>query len=302
MARIQSIQISGINFSFDHHPAGIYERLLIELTRSRAIAKIYGDRFGMFSQIYSIPAYHNIRGLVGVISTFTKLDPNLPWFNVATNAEANEVDLGQLRLPDNLEPNYRQCHFVFDSQRHVFYFDSLTRKGGVSPLQMLKFLKELTWSEEVFHQYGRLNLTIVPDERAITDILNWRAMRTLHIHLTRPNVGDFDDEEYQAAEEEIAGEMDEEGVTTQDIRKIATDGRFLEPNAETRKKATVASVNGYVEASGRDGHGNSVSRSTKDQAPHVEKDVYNPEIETFYDAIVRVADVFSARLRRNRRP
>ena len=123
----------------------------------------------------------------------------------------------------------------------------------------------------------------------------------MHIHLTRPNVGDFDDEEYQAAEEEIAREMDAEGVATQDIRKTATDGRFIEPSADTRRKATVASVNGYVEASGRDEHGNVIRRSTKDQAPRVEKDVYNPEIETFYDAMVRISEVFSSRLRRIRR-
>jgi hypothetical protein len=155
VSNLQTIQISGINFSLDHHPAGVYEQLLRQLTRARGVAKIYGDRHGMFSQIYEIAQGSPIEGVIGVISTFNKLDPALPWFNVATNEEANERDLGELQLPDNLEPNYRRCHFVFDKKRHVFYFETGVRVDFPSLPQRKRTLMPVLRTKGGRFIYGR---------------------------------------------------------------------------------------------------------------------------------------------------
>ncbi|MFA6984980.1 MAG: DUF4747 family protein [Arenimonas sp.] len=295
----QVIQQSAINIVLHPHPAGAYESLIKKSRRLRIVGRVFGDRWGVFSQVYPVSS-DGATGLHGVISTFIKIDNELPWFNTATHDDASDEDLQELLIPENLQPNHRKCNFYLDSNTHTLVFDSLTRKGGITANQMLKFLTNVFNDFRLHTEFGSVNLTIVNDEDSIKQILNWSSITSLFIHASRPNVGDYDARDLREFDEYLQ----EQGARVLEQRLVAEGNEVISPNEKTKKLAQIASDNGYVTAKGRDPEGRAVEMSTKDGSPLVETGSFDAEGETYWDAFFRIArnTIAAATARRRRGP
>jgi hypothetical protein len=258
---------------------------------------VHGDRWGMLSQLYKIPEGHHIEGLHGVISTFSKLDPALPWFNEKTTDDASDLDLGEIKLPAYLQPNHQRCHFVFDTVHHVVVFESLPRKGGISARTMRTFLERLFENDRIREKFSNIKITVIPDARTVREILAWTGIRTLVIRVTKPNPGDYSEEDF----EEIERRLEEQNADRLEERLHAEEGKALKPSEATQILAKVAEDNGYVEA---EGQGRKLS--TRSSKPLVEKTTYDSDVETHTDSLLRavghvIADIAGRRRARVRR-
>lgn len=296
MAVLQVLQLSAINVVLHPHPDGAYERLLRSAYRRRIAAHIHGDRHGIMSQLNTRSNGGRVVALEGTISTFSKLDPSLPWFNAETSDDASSEDLGTLNVPANLQPNHKKCEFYFDVQSHSFIFDSEPRKGGISARQMLRFLQQVLTHPDVTRTTGIPNLTIIPDQRSVEEVVEWSRIRTLYIEAHRPNP-DYDEEDYELFEQSLV----EQHAKRLEIRLVAEDNAFLTPSENTQTIAAIAADNGYVEARGEDDQGKKQIRSTKDTKPFSIRDYFDPNAETAWDAFRRMAQEAAASIRRRRR-
>lgn len=298
MAVEQVLQLSAINVVIQPHPDGIYERLTRAAYRRRIVANVFGDRYGVMSELHRVTRTGKTIALEGAISTFSKLDPNLPWFNSETSADASDEDLEQVHVPDNLQPNHRRCEFYFDLQSHVFVFDSLTRKGGITARQMLKFLEQVFLHPDVTRSIDAVpRLTIIPDQKSVEEVLDWNRIRSLHIEAHVPNPGDYDEDDLREFEESLL----EQNAKRLDVKLVAADNEYLRPSEKTQTLAGIAADNGFIEAKGEDAQGNIEVRSTKDKKPLVERSEFDPDVETAWDAFRRFSQSVVTEILQRRR-
>ena len=276
MPRSQILVLSAVNVTVHPHPAGIYKKLLQTSYVARLHAKVQGERWGMISQLYNLPSNLGVSGLQGVISTFTHLDKNLPWFNENTTDDATPSELGEIRVPDHLQPNHRRCNFVLDDDNHLLIFESSPGRGGISPNSMVRFLNLLFSDERVFRLFGKVQLTLVPDPDSVESILRWDAIKTLIIRVTKPNPGDFSEEDF----EEIEKRLSDQNADRVEQVLHAEENKYLRPDEQTKTFARIASENGFVEARGA-----GQKKSTKSLKPLVKKEPYDPDIETHADSL-----------------
>jgi hypothetical protein len=301
MAVEQVIELGAINVVLTPHPPGEYERLFRLVYRSRIKAPILGSKWGIFSALDLIRGKDNeVVGLSGVISTFTKLDKDLPWFNEDTSKAASDDDLGELVVPDHLQPNHQRCSFYFDIRRHVFVFETLSRKGGVSPRLMREFLNRVFIAKEVASRISPPVLSVIPDADAVDKILAWERIKKLTIHATRPNPGDYDEEDLAEFEESLI----EQNASSIDVVINAEENGFLEPNDSTRTLMAISADNGFVVAKGQDEQGRPMTLTTKDKSPFWQREYFDPDREVFGYAFVRMAQaavraIVERRLRSN---
>lgn len=293
----QVIQLSAINVVFNPHPEGIYERLLRTVFRRKIVAHIYGDRHGLMSQLHKVTERNRVIALEGVISTFSKLDPTLPWFNSATSTDASEEELNEVQVPDYLQPNHKQCPFYFDLATHTLIFNSLARKGGITARQMFGFLQQVFSSPDVSQAIGGTpRLTIIPDARSIEEVVDWNRIRSLFIDAHRPNP-DYDEDDLREFEQSLV----DQHAKKLEMRLVAADNQYLQPSEKVQTIAAIAAENGYVEARGEDESGHTETRSTKNVKPLVERDTYDEEVETAWDAFRRVAQETATSISARRR-
>lgn len=296
MAVLQLLQVGAINVALHPHPQGIYEELIRFAYSRRKVSNIYGERSGIISQLYTVSEGDKVVALEGVVSTFTLLDPALPWFNANTADDASEEDLGELQLPEHLMPNHRRCQFYFDIASHTWIFDTVPRKGGVAPRSMLKFLQATFMEAEVVAKFGIANLTVVPDAKSVEEVVGWSRIKSLIIKAHRPNP-DYDEDDLRDFEESL----DSQNADRIELKLVAQPDNYLAPSEKTETIAAIAADNGYVEAHGQNELGQPETRSTKEKKPLTETEYFNPEVEDAWSAFRRFAETVANGIRRQRR-
>lgn len=286
MAVNQVIELGAINVVLTPHPTGAYKRFFELVLRARIRAPIFGGKWGIFSALDPVAGRNgDVVGFSGVISTFTKLDKNLPWFNEDTAQPASDDDLDGLAILDHLQPNHQGCSFYFDLRQHIFIFETLARKGGLSPRLMKIFLDRVFLAEEISSEIRPPKLTVIPDADAVDEILGWERIKKLTIHATRPNPGDYDEDDLAEFEESLV----EQNAASVDLVLNAMEGEFLQPSDGTRTLTAISADNGFVVAKGQDEQGHPKTLSTKDESPFWQRKYFDPDVEIFGYAFVRMA-------------
>lgn len=294
MARETIIRFSAVNIVVHPHPANVYEKLIRAAWRHRLSAQVHGERWGRITQVWE-SSDSELPGIHGIISTFTQIDPDQPWFNDETDDEASDADLNALDIPENLKPNLRRCRFILDEKNHILSFDMESSKGGLSGGLMEKFLRRLFSSKEIIDEFGEVKVTLLHPDGTIEDLLDIPGLREIFMHLSKPNPGDFDGGMY----EDVMGWLDEQDADTLDQRISSSNGP-LQPNKDTEALARVADENGYVEARGKQGNV-ALRASTKDSAPLIEQGGYNPNVTDETSASYVVAKKISDAIVERRR-
>ena len=294
MPRPKILRMAAINITARNHPEGVYESILKQAQRSRLRARVLGDRFGVITQIWA-SSDPDVPGIHGVISTFTNINFDEPWFNEETLDEASESDINNIDLPSNLRPNLRRCVFIFDRRTHTISFDINSKSGGIAPASMERFLTELLSNQRIVSQFGAIKINILHEEHSVSDLLSKPNLRQIFIHTGRPNPGDYDATPY----EDLKEFLDQEGADIFE-QTLSASNDSLTPSPKTKQLAEMADENGYITIRARTIDGQSYTTSTKNSAPHVEQDKVNLDVTDFISAAYTMAERISRMIRRRR--
>nr|WP_251134161.1 DUF4747 family protein [Rhodomicrobium sp. Az07] len=278
--RRRQLFISALNVTAHPHPEGIYEQLLIALLDTEVFVR--GSERAM---VVSAQKWENSDLFWGSLFIYTELQKDGAWFNQISKGEATLDELKRIEIPDNLKPNLKQMRYVFDTKRHILYFESRNQDrqhfspyiiGGV-------FSKLFKAAQHKLRSDIDINVTVLPEKDAVDKIFNIDIIKKIIIRLKTPNP---DDVTSDAAK--ILERLDAIGAGTQDITYTkARDADSLKPDEELKAVAEVASKNGFVKATGRTVDGQWRSASTKEYPAAY--GVFIGDAESAVDAILLFA-------------
>lgn len=288
----QVFEIGGVNVVLHPHPPGQYENLFRRAYKLKKRVRIHGDRHALMTQFNALSRDGDVYALEGEVSTFSHLDPSLPWINLKTEDSASDDELDD--IPEHLRPNLRRCPFYFDVPSHKIFFLTTTRKGGISPKLMAKFLVDLFQDADLVEEFGVPKITVLPDRESVAKILAWKKIRRLLIHAVKPNPGDYDPADLA----EFERSLNDQNADQLNVELVAEKSKYLTLNDNTQTLVAIAADNGYVEAKGHDVQGSPAERSTKSGKPFSDRGDFFPESETYWDAFKRVAQTAAERFRR----
>lgn len=287
--------MSAVNITAHPHPEGVYEKLIRHIHRKRIVREVHGNRSGLITQVWN-STDSELPGVYGVITTFVDFDKEGLWFDLETAEAASEDELNKVEVPDNLRPDMKRCQFILDEKNHIVSFMMDSAKGGISAGLMEKFLLRIFSEPSVVSKFGRVSVHVVHPERSVDELFKLPKIREVFIRANRPNVGDYDGNPFKNLKEWMANQ----NANTFE-QKIASDNSDMQPSEETISLARVADENGYVTVSGRDHFNQAAQLSTKDTAPLVEQDSYNPKTTDVVDALYFLARRIADSIVRRRR-
>lgn len=284
MSRPRTIYLRQINISMHTpHSAQGYVDLFQKAFRLQRIAtRGKADGF-MLGALYDVKNAVEKNELQGEIYRFTNIDPNAPWFNTQTGKPAEESDTQQIAIPQNLHPNLERILFVFKPREHRFWFVGKDRKITMGPSLAESFLQQLFDEVSAKHHMPTVEVTVVPDDAAVDEVLSIHRMTKLVFEFKRPNADDADDVEKRIMErmkDRRINRMREE-MTSQDSKGILTDDAL-------RAQAEAAAHNGHVEAHGFDASGIAAFESTKAK-PARYPQLLDEAVESVWNLLSRVS-------------
>jgi hypothetical protein len=220
---------------------------------------------------------------------WTEIDRKAPWLNTASNKEATPGEKSKIAIPDALKPNFKPFYFAFSIDKHVLLFEATNELShSFGPTRAKKFFASLFDIVSAESGADYVEVTSLPEDGTVEKILSMDSLRRLKIVLLRPNPDDL----YDDAERVLKKLSDEKAkcMTVELIR--APKASSLEPDADTRTLAIVASTNGYVEGDGKDVAGTNHFESTKEHPKRISY-VLGPDQSSEVQFISRL-DSFSA--------
>ncbi|KEZ04819.1 hypothetical protein GQ57_16000 [Burkholderia sp. MSh2] len=271
----------------DPHNEGRYVDMLRAAYRSKRVVKIRGQFAGIlgtFGRRIGSDFYY------GEIFKFYNLKLTGKWLNVNEQAPAEEEDLQELNVPEHLKPGLEAFPFLLHSPTHTLFFLSQESDEHLGPVDAARYFRELLNQPRLAEKYGKIKITVVPDEDALKKILSLPDLRRLHIEISPPNPDDLNKLE-KKIKERLKNQNAKKVVTV----LVAEKGESLEPDEETRLLSEVAAINGYVEGRGATESGKVQTFSTKEH-PMRAPSVYDPDVETVETALLGAAEKYLARL------
>lgn len=221
--------------------------------------------------------------MMGEIFRFVRIDPDQPWFNLNTSEPATEDEMNAIQLPPHLLPNLRHIEFAFHPASHKLWLVTKDRKDVMSARTAAEYFDRLFEQVCLRKNYPKVDVTVMPDKESLETMLALTQLDSMTIELTRPNADD-------AAELDARWmkRLAEQGVDRMEQVLKAAPGQTIKPDADTRRLAEVASRNGYVAVTGKDGEGTKVTESTISK-PMVLSRMVNSEVESGMDVLLRTA-------------
>jgi len=222
---------------------------------------------GMFGQerltLYRFARNGNV--IEGSFGRYTYIDPHAPWWDseerkALVDGEGNP--LPQVR--QGIGPNFKEIPFIFFLDWHILVFDI----SFISPNQFFRGAQGVLAAWDIQEEFGAINLTVFPAVDALDKVLSLQQVRSIKFLLTIPNPDDLGDLEQEILDRMLtlgAGKTKQEYTSQQDSE--------IMPDSELKAVMSLASRNGYVEATGQDHNGKIQKHSTKEY-PWQERAIY----------------------------
>jgi hypothetical protein len=214
----------------------------------------------------------------GLITTFTKIASDEPWFDASELKEATSSQISQVSIPANLYPNASTFNFVFDTNNHRFYVQTYSRGKTFSIRTALTLLDRLSQNLRVVKEFGEAKITLVQSKVGLSDVFSLPVIKRIVISIDKPNADIFDDD----FDEKIEAYLEEIDGRRMTVILEAEQGRSLKPNPEVRRIGESALEHGFVRVEGRDATGKA-ARSTEDN-PRTLQMKYDPDEISEQDA------------------
>lgn len=286
MARPRTIDIAKLNIAMHSpHSKDRYVDLMRDAHRLRRIIRLDSVHAMTIGSMYFDDNADESKTLAGEIYRFVKLDPDEPWFNTETSAEASSADLKGINIPSHLLPHLRRIPFIFTPTNHTLWFISRDKKDTLSPRQAAKFFERMFANDEIIKNHPPVEVTPFTDKKSLERMLSLPRLEKIEIHVKRPNPDDGG-----SLEAKFKRRMERVNARRIDETLVAADDRGIILDDEARGMAAAAAHNGSVRVVGRDANGSRVDSSTED-TPHIEQEQVNADIETREDVLRRIAGV-----------
>lgn len=255
MARTTSYNFALLNVAINPHPKGIYNKLFGLVMKKHF--NIHGETFAALvgHRHYSQDIYE------GTVLTWTRIDPNEPVINPD---DLSEIDVEHLKKDPNLNPfsngyNARYFSYWLRESDHLIFVNILNedrKKNSASRVEKIfhHFLVTVAGSEVE----GDINLQLVPDSNKVDEVFEIDRLNRLKIYLTAPNPEVNGHEDVMKRLERLGAKNEKREIVA------SSHGDGLSLSDTDKIDVRIASSNGYVEASGKDGDGSAVVVKTRD--------------------------------------
>lgn len=268
------VTVAGINIRVHpHHSPDIYRTLLEDAFNLRQEIHSRADQYILLQSIFPITKDAPMEGFYGKLARFSSIDPDQPWFNAITNETAKQEDLSEVKIPENLRPNYTGFHYAFFPKKHRFVYEQYNGETTLSPNIVMSYFRNLFSSESITSKYGEVDVNVMRDDNKINEILNLHTLKKLEFDIKRPNPDDLEE-----AENEFFERLNSQRIREQRIELYAVRGQSIEPNDDTKTLAKIAKDNGEVRGEGYDSDGEKKVLSTQ-KHPKLESGFYDPHTE-----------------------
>ncbi len=280
MARKIKISSGVLNIALHPHSVDIYRSFILDAFSLKKPVRLRGDRYGILSLVHRQQSDDGFTS--GVITTFTRLDPDGAWFDTSQMTEANSAQLSQINIPDHLYPNAAAFYFSFDLKAHRLYFQTYSKGKVLSVNQAVELFWGLSQDTSMLAKYPRPKITAVQSEAGLTTLFAIPRIKRVRITINRPNPDVFGDD----FESDIERELEESNSRKVIFEFEAEAGESIVPTPGIRKASEAALDNGRVEVSGRDDNGR-VEKSS-DGFHRILQDKFDPDAQTEEQAFRRL--------------
>jgi hypothetical protein len=258
------LNVAILNIAANPHPDGIYFQIFSQV--SRYLVRARGTDFAKITK----PKRKNDRIFEGRILIWTEIDMKGTWLDLENEDELSPNIKQQISIPSNAKPNYRTFNYVFDVKRHKLYFETKNEFGEIfGPTTAMRYFSRL-FSQEILGPKGPdVEVSIIPDESALSSVLALPGLRTLTIRVVRPN----GDTASGPGIRRVFEKMEQERIRLleQTIVK-ASAAKAIIPDDGTRNLALAAVENGYVRGEGRARDGKKLFAATDDRPKIIQID------------------------------
>ena len=284
MSRTRNFDASGVNIRVHTKHAPSEYVALWEHMHAANRYVTYASNALMIGDIRYEEKTNPASRLYGYFYRFLDVDPNNSWFNIVKHKKATDDDVEAVNIPAELKPDLVEIPYVFDVEKHQLYFISSETDVKLSPSLVLKLLERLCASQEVFERFGKVDLTVLTDQKKIDEMLKWPVIRNMTIEIDRPNPTEEEDE---AA---FYDRLKKRGLSSEiRVYKKADDAPSILPDDEMKWLAKIAADNGVVRVAGKNLQ-RQTDKASSDQFPLRLKSSYDSNLQTLMDALKTLID------------
>jgi hypothetical protein len=286
MARDAKLEAAAINVRIHDEAKRDYVGLLGTIAQLRRGVRVHG-------MTHIALSHFNADERMGILSQYTEIDVDGPWFNINDFDEASEEERRRIQIPSSLKPNLNRFYFQVDPELHVVVFAKYQQSRSVSAKSVERFFRAAIEWEEVLQEFGRMDVDVIQSYEEVARIIEHPGLRELRLVVRPPNPDDLTEDLAAIIEARLKGQDAE----VYEERLKASGGRRLKPDARTRKLAFIAAENGEVHAKG-EVDGVATPLTTTEQ-PQTETATY-PSDGSVLDTFKALVERFLGMVRRTR--
>lgn len=284
MAREKKIVIGALNIVTQPHNTNTYINLFKDINKLRTPICIAGDQYGMLSGVFKLDSNQSKDGpITGDIYKFTNINKSANWFDLTKNDFADENDLVNINIPDNLKPNSSKFTYIFFPAQHILFYEAYYDSKSLGASTAVKFFQKLFSQTDIVKKYGVIEITHVPSKDALTKALALPYKELIEMSVTRPNPDD-----HSTAEQKVLRRMNAANVGIYEQRFKASEGKTIQMDAEMNTMAHIAAKNGNLSIKGKDDKLKTIEYSTVEH-PWQDKKYYDPEAFTAFQVMSSIA-------------
>lgn len=295
MARRAKLCVSGINIRIVDVEKRNYTSLFQQLFELKHAVKVYGTQHLLMTNFSRATASAYIE-YSGIIGKFVDIPEDAEWLDTNTLKSANDEQLEEIKIPQNLKPNFESFRFALFPRDHVIAFEVYADMRGMSARLVHKWLTQICKNSKIVREFGEINVDLIPDYDLLEKILESDDLKFISMDIRMPNPDGIDHEKF----EEIAAKLDALNAEEETLSFKARAGQSLDLDDDIKATAKVAAENGKVTAKIQE-EGLIVPLST-DQHPLEIRETYDPKDYPSEPIFRRLAVELWQKVRRNRNP
>lgn len=291
---MRTITISALNVVMPApHNAQRYIDLFKRAYRKKQPVRLRGDFAGMIGSC-RVEELDGHEIIAGELFKFFDLQLDGQWFNTLEQKAAEEAELAEIHIPENLKPHFQIFPYIFFPNKHRLFFITKDQRDNFSSGQVQKLLSVIFEDYSLVREFGEIDVTVEPSTETLERIFNMPILKKITIEVTPPNPDDHED-----AEVKLFKKMGILNADRQIIELSSKKHNGLSLTEDIKTLANIGSSNGVVSGRGEDEEGHTTDLSTAEH-PMKEKIEFNPMIQSRTEALLTKAQDLLLRITRRR--
>lgn len=287
MVRKKIIEICIVNISANPHPKDIYFDLFKKAGNKKVKYTVNGEKTAFFSNPKKIENYEDF--FYGHLFTYIEINREREWGDIKKEQILNmEEKEEKLKSIDEIGENYclspNSFNYVFKIDDHKLFIErknSMNKR--ITPGQIKNILIKLMGPEIQGKDVPNVEITIIPENNVVDDILSISELNKLNIRILKPNPDNTTDKSYN----QVIKNLEEHNARQIEYKWIKDRKKdSLNLDDEIRYLAKFAAENGCVSGEGININNKKISISTESK-PEVLKVEDDPN-ETLFDKLDKI--------------